>query len=88
MQEQMIKRAKEFLRDGTVDREMGWKAGEFGYDTTPAVFNTEEELDSEFVYNTFADANISKYLIKETKKDNKILVFLKPCDSYSLLQLM
>lgn len=88
MQEQMIKRAKELLRDGTVDRVMGWKAGEFGYDTTPAVFNTEEELDSEFVYNTFADANISKYLIKETKKDNKILVFLKPCDSYSLLQLM
>ena len=37
MQEAVIKRAKELLADGTVNRVVGWKAGEFAYDTTPAV---------------------------------------------------
>lgn len=38
MQEAIIKRAKELLADGTVNRVMGWKKGEFAYDATPAVF--------------------------------------------------
>ena len=29
MQEAMIKRAKELLADGSVDRVIGWKRGEF-----------------------------------------------------------
>ena len=89
MQEQMISRAKALLQDGTVDRVLGWKIGEFKYDLTPAVFTSAEEIDSDFVYNTFSCANLSKYLIKETRKDGgKILIFVKPCDSYSLQQLI
>ena len=89
MQEQMISRAKALLQDGTVDRVLGWKIGEFKYDLTPAVFKSAEEIDSNFVYNTFSCANLSKYLIKETRKDGgKILIFVKPCDSYSLQQLI
>ena len=89
MQEQMISRAKALLQDGTVDRVLGWKIGEFKYDLTPAVFKSAEEIDSDFVYNTFSCANLSKYLIKETRKDGgKILIFVKPCDSYSLQQLI
>ena len=89
MQEQMISRAKALLQDGTVDRVLGWKIGEFKYDLTPAVFTSAEEIDSNFVYNTFSCANLSKYLIKETRKDGgKILIFVKPCDSYSLQQLI
>ena len=89
MQEQMISRAKELLQDGTVDRVLGWKIGEFKYDLTPAVFKSAEEIDSDFVYNTFSCANLSKYLVKETRKDGgKILIFVKPCDSYSLQQLI
>lgn len=88
MQDRMISRAKELLQDGTVDRVIGWKVGEFDYDIEPAVFTSAEELDKDFVYNTFAAANVSKYLVKETKKDGKVLVFLKPCDSYSLQQLL
>lgn len=89
MQEQMISRAKELLQDGTVDRVLGWKIGEFKYDLTPAVFKSAEEIDNDFVYNTFSCANLSKYLIKETRKDGgKILIFVKPCDSYSLQQLI
>lgn len=89
MQEQMIARAKALLNDGTVDRVLGWKVGEFSYDLTPAVFESADELDNEFVYNTFSAANLSKYLVKQTRKgDGKVLVFVKPCDSYSLQQLI
>ena len=40
VKETMVKRAKELLADGTVTRVIGWKAGEFAYDSTPAVFES------------------------------------------------
>lgn len=88
MQEAIIRRAKELLANGTVNRVIGWKRGEFVYDITPAVFNTAEEIDAEFVFDDFTQANVSKYLVKESKKDGKILAFLKPCDTYSFNQLV
>lgn len=84
----LIEKAKELLANGTVDRVYGWKAGEFAYDVTPALFKSAEELDS-FVFGDFCGANMSKYLIAETKKgEGKVLVFLKPCDTYSFNQLL
>ncbi len=88
MQEAMIKRAKELLADGTVNRVLGWKKGEFAYDSTPAVFETAKELERDFVCDDFTQANLSKYLIKESRKEGKILAFLKPCDTYSFNQLL
>jgi len=88
MQEAMIKRAKELLADGTVDRVIGWKKGEFSYDHTPAVFTSAQELDESFVCDDFTSANLSKYLVKETIREGKILAFLKPCDTYSFNQLV
>ncbi len=88
MQEAIIRRAKELLADGTVNRVIGWKRGEFVYDITPAVFTTAEEIDSEFVFDDFTQANVSKYLVKESRKEGKILAFLKPCDTYSFNQLV
>ena len=88
MQELMISRAKELLQNSTVNRVLGWKTGEFVYDITPAVFTTAEELDADFVYNEFCGNNLSKYLIKESRKEGKVLVFLKPCDTYSFNQLL
>ncbi|WP_303789796.1 4Fe-4S dicluster domain-containing protein [Ruminococcus flavefaciens] len=88
MQEAMINKAKQLLADGTVNRVIGWKRGEFAYDITPAVFETAEELDNEFVFDDFTSANVSKYLVKESKKEGKILAFLKPCDTYSFNQLI
>ena len=80
----LVKRACELLSDGTADRVLGWKAGEFAYDVTPAVFKSCEELEEAFVWNDFCGANFSKYLIKETGKSGaKVLVFLKACDTYS-----
>ena len=87
--EVLVSKAVELLEKGTVDRVLGWKAGEFDYDITPAVFYSEQELRDGFVWNDFCGANFSKYLIKETgKSENKVLVFLKPCDTYSFNQLL
>lgn len=85
----LVQKAAELLADGTVDRVLGWRNGEFKYDVTPAVFSTKEALENEFVWNDFCGANFSKYLVKETlKSEKKVLVFLKPCDTYSFNQLL
>ncbi|MGN0468024.1 MAG: 4Fe-4S dicluster domain-containing protein [Acutalibacteraceae bacterium] len=85
----MKKRVLELLADGTVTKVLGWKAGEFFYDVTPAFFSNEEEL-SELIYTSFCGANLSKYLIEECRnmKEGKICVLLKPCDTYSFNQLL
>lgn len=67
MQEQLIKRAKELLKDGKVQKVIGWKKGLFEDDITPAVFTSAEELDKDFVFNKNCKANLSKYLVKITK---------------------
>ena len=81
------KKASEMLLSGEVKRVIGWKKGEFDYDLTPATFESVEELN-DFVYDGFCGANLSKYLIKESKKEGKTLVFMKPCDTYSFNQLL
>lgn len=88
MQEIMKKKALELLSCGTVDRVLGWEKGEFDYDITPAVFDNAEDIEKNLVYGAFCGGNLSKYLVKESKKEGKILVFLKPCDSYSFSQLI
>ena len=116
IEEQMLNRAKALLADKTVTRVAGWKKGLFGYDVTPGIFTSEAQLDSEFVYNQYCGANLSKYMVKEnanieTNKatvntnnkmalqrdpnavqaplpQEKTLVFLKPCDTYSFNQLL
>ncbi|MBQ7349216.1 MAG: 4Fe-4S dicluster domain-containing protein [Clostridia bacterium] len=84
----LIEKAVELLNNGTVNRVLGWKAGEFSYDITPALFESEQALKKDFVYGDFSGAHFSKYLVKETKKDGKVLIFLKPCDTYSFNQLL
>ena len=86
--EMLIAKAAELLSNGTVDRVYAWKRGEFAYDVTPALFTSAEEMEKDFVYDDFCGANFSKYLVRETIKDGKVLVFLKPCDTYSFNQLL
>ena len=77
------------LDAGEVQAVLGWGAGEFAYDVTPRVFETSDELRADFVWNDFCGANLSKYLVSKTKKlEGKLLVFLKPCDTYSFNQLL
>ena len=86
--QQLVDKAAELLSNGTVSSVLGWKKGEFDYDITPAVFKDADALE-EFVWNDFCGANFSKYLISKTgKSEGKILVFLKPCDTYSFNQLL
>ncbi len=87
--ESLVAAAAELLDNGTVGRVLGWKVGEFGYDTTPAVFESREELERDLVFNSFCGANLSKYLISQMHKTaDNIAVFLKPCDTYSFNQLL
>ena len=87
--EQLIAKASELLANGTVSCVLGWGAGEFAYDVTPTVFKTVDEMEKGFVFGDFCGANFSKYLVAKTQKtEGKILVFLKPCDTYSFNQLL
>lgn len=79
-------RAEKLLADKTVNRVLGWKEGDFVYDPAPAVLFSED-MDG-LVYDSFCGSNLSKYLINESKKEGKILVLLKPCDTYSFNQLI
>lgn len=87
VEKKMTERAAEILKSGEAARVVGWKKGEFCFDPSPAVFESAEEL-KEFVYNGFCGANLSKYLIEQSKKPGKTAVFLKPCDTYSFNQLV
>ncbi len=87
--EQLVEKAVSLLSDGTVSAVLGWSRGEFDYDITPAIFKTAEDLKESFVWNDFCGANFSKYLVAHTgKMEGKILIFLKPCDTYSFNQLL
>jgi len=83
----MRARAAELLAQGAVGRVLGWRSGGLGYDPSPAFFHSAEQLP-ELVYNGFCAANLSKYLIKAGENDGRTLVFLKPCDTYGLNQLL
>ena len=61
IKELLVSKINELIDNGTVDRVIGWKAGEFCYDVSPAIF-TKENLD-ELVYNSFCGANQSKFLV-------------------------
>ena len=78
-------RVRELLAENAGDRVLGWEAGENFDDRTPAVFD-KYHLD-ELKYDSFCAGNLSKYLIAESAKDGKIIMLVKPCDSYSLNQL-
>ena len=87
--DQLIEKAVSLLADGTVSCVLGWRKGEFDYDVTPVLFKNAEELKENFVWNDFCGANFSKYLVtKAEKAAGKVLVFLKPCDTYSFNQLL
>lgn len=85
----LVEKAITLLQDGTVTSVFGWRRGEFDYDNTPSVFSSVDDIKNNFVWNDFCGANFSKYLVSKTvKSEGKILVFLKPCDTYSFNQLL
>ena len=85
--QELIKRMKELLDSGEVQRVFGWKKGDLSHNPEPAYFGSSEELDN-FIYDGFCGANLSKYMIKACNMEGKTLVLLKPCDTYSFNQLI
>lgn len=85
--QELVARAKELLAAGEVNRVLGWKRGEFPYQPEPAYFEKEEDF-TDFVYDDFCGANLSKYMIEASKLEGKTLICLKPCDTYSFNQLL
>ena len=113
---ELVSRTKALLADKTVQLVLGWRRGLFDYDVTPSLFTSADDVEKNFVYNEYSAANLSKYLVKETRKietakntvrannafakqkdanaetqaepEAKILVFLKPCDTYSFTELL
>lgn len=83
----IVNRAKELLESKDVSRVLGWRAGDLPYNPEPAFFETVEDLQN-FVYDSFCGANLSKYMIEASKLEGKTAVFLKPCDTYSMNQLI
>ena len=85
--ELMQAKAIELLQSGKAEKVLAWRAGEFFYDNAPAAFESVEAC-KEIVYNEFCPANLAKYLIETTKQQKKTVVFLKPCDTYGVNQLL
>lgn len=80
-------RIKELLDTKAVDAVIAFSKGEFFYDITPAVFDADSNLD-DFVYDNFCGMNLSKYLVSKISNGKKYAVLLKPCDTYSMNQLI
>ena len=85
--ELMQAKAIELLESGKAEKVLAWRAGEFFYDNAPAAFSNVDAC-KEIVYNEFCPANLAKYLIEATKQQKKTAVFLKPCDTYGVNQLL
>ena len=55
--QEIVNRAKELLADGTVNRVLGWKAGDLPYNPEPAYFEKEEDLEeSAFHWEQYCQA--------------------------------
>ena len=85
--QELVNRFKDLLSAGEINRVLGWKKGDLGYNPEPAFFESGEELDS-FVYDGFCGANLSKFMIEASLKEGRTGICLKPCDTYSFIQLM
>lgn len=79
--EPLFQKIRCLLVEGKANRVFAWKTGDFVYDTEPFLFTDDYEG---FVYDGFCAANLCKYMIAETKKEGKVLLLLKPCDSRGL----
>ncbi len=88
IQDKILARAKELMADGTVTSVLGWKKGESYTDPSPAFFTSVEELERDFIFNHFCGQNLSRLLNGRKAEDGKVLMLCKPCDAFSLNQML
>lgn len=83
----MRAKAAAVLADGAADCVLAWKRGIFPYDHAPALFRRGDDL-ADLVYDVFCPANLAKYLLATSRAGERAAVFLKPCDTYGVNQLL
>ena len=87
IREEIKEKARQALASKEVDVILAWEKGELWYDSYPAFFTKEKEIDS-LVWDSFCVNNLSKYLLEYTMTDKKIGVFVKGCDALAFNQLV
>ena len=86
----VINKALQLLNDNIVDYILAYKSDLNNYTVSPYLFDNKSKLKN-LVFNGFCGANLSKTLFLNSmsiNQDKKICVFIKPCDTYSLNQLI
>lgn len=87
IREEIKKTAYQALANKEVDIILAWKKGDLWYDSYPAFFTNEKEIDS-LIWDPFCINNLSKYLLEDTLGDKKVGLFVKGCDSLAFNQLL
>jgi formate dehydrogenase subunit beta len=79
--------AKELLQNGKVSVVVGYSEGTIPGKTQTHFAKTTEQADK-FIFNKYCINNLAAYLTKSYKLPKPIGVFLKPCDSKTVISLI
>lgn len=85
--EKIRARAKALLEDGTVQVIFGWEKGTPWYKSMPVFIKKAADCDR-LIFNEFCYHNLAKYFLDYRKLEGKIGVFVKGCDSRSLVTMI
>jgi len=85
--QKMRETAKLALKNGEVEKIIGWKKGDTYDDSYPIFITNVDEADS-LIWDNFCVNNLSKYLIKQLDDNKKVGIFLKGCDALGFNQLL
>lgn len=79
--------AREALSSGSVDLVLGFEKGDFFNESCPVFIQSLDDVDR-LIWDEYCVHLLSKYLIEELQRVDKIAVFLKGCDSKAFNQLV
>lgn len=79
--------AKRALVNKEVDKILGWEKGDLWSESHLSFITKPEDVDT-LIWDFFCINNLSKYLVKELQKHDRIGIFIKGCDSTSFNQLL
>ncbi|MGE5373262.1 MAG: 4Fe-4S dicluster domain-containing protein [Solirubrobacterales bacterium] len=79
--------AARLLKDGTVDRIVGWVKGDEPYISAPAVIDSAEAAER-LVFDEFCIHDLANVLLEHRDGHDKFGVFVKGCDSRGVVRLL
>ena len=86
VQETLRTRAAELLEDGTIAVFVGWEAGRFENQTTPAVCSTPEACQT-LVFNEYCANNLGKY-VQDLKSRGRVGLVVRGCDARAIQRMI